>query len=166
MYSPAAEVSTIADRIIREFYPHLEGMRLELAFRSKPIIIAGVPVAARVRRVSGLAAYLARRPGNDNGPPFAAIEIDRHLWTHGKPEWKIALIDSRLASIQTNKHGQLTIIGSPSAEFTAIIRRRGAWNRALREIVNAANEFDARQERRLQMDDDADAASAVPAAFQ
>ncbi len=116
-FSPASEVATIGNKLIKKHHDHLSGRRVEFLFmerldkdgNSQAITRKGKSLYGQAKLVTGLNAYLACAPRTIEDPsPFFVILISKHWWT--------------------------------ITEFVAIVKRHGLWNHDVEVFVNAAKQ--------------------------
>jgi predicted metallopeptidase len=148
-YWRAQEVKAIAESLIPEFHKHLDEDAPDIiyVFRSKHAEAHGRVRLACVRKISGLNAYLAFRDqleSIDEGerPPapvahaFFVMEVAWDTWEKLSGPQRIALVDHELSHI--GRDGDT--VGHDVEEFSAVLRRHGAWKPDLREFLSASEQ--------------------------
>ena len=148
-YQSAADVEAIAQGLIPKHHPHLERAPIAYVFRDKATSSKGRLQLGKARRVSGLASFLARRPEPmrpdtladfamaDNAEPFLVLEIARDAWELMPAEARTALVDHELCHFSIDDRGGWTIKPHDVEEFTAVVERHGAWQRAVFDLLHA-----------------------------
>jgi hypothetical protein len=131
-YKKAKEVEDIAQKLILDYHPHLNDVRVDYLFRYPPQFTAGRIVLGKARKISGLNAFLAR-----NSEPFFVMEIAGDPWETLSARRKEALVDHELKHMQIDDAGVAVVIPHDIEEFVEVIERHGIWNRSL-ETFNLA----------------------------
>ena len=136
-YAPADEARVIADKLIAHFHPHLFGARIEYAFVSEPPKRLGQPLAGRIRKVTGLYAYLAT-PGFEGAPePFYCMELTKPTWDARTLRWRVALVDHELRHAGFDEEADDPgLVGHDEEEFRDIVERHGAWTEGLEIFID------------------------------
>lgn len=142
-YWKADDVDEIAEKLIKEFHPHLAGESILYIFRSEHSESNGKIEFAKAKRVSGLNAYLANRGDLEemNGagdtpsekseaPPILLIEVAYDVWTQLSAAQRVALIDHELCHF-----GLDGMRAHDVEEFRAVIDRHGLWRPEIQEFA-------------------------------
>jgi len=141
---PASDARDIADELIPEHHPHLDGEAILYLFRSQHSEKHGKIQMARAKGVTGLNAYLANREDLDaenaehesqaKTPPSSlrVVEIAHDVWTTLDAKQKVALVDHTLCQFG------LEGMRSPDVEeFREIVERWGLWQPDLEQFGQA-----------------------------
>jgi hypothetical protein len=146
-YSEAPEVEKVAEKIVKEFHPHLHGVRIDYVFVSKtdkegmpqPILSKGKHVHGKAKKISGLNAYLASKYETPDDEEFFVIEISHYSWSYFSPDQRVALVDHELTHCALGAEtGTPEIRSHDVEEFTEIVKRRGLWEPDLEQFAQVA----------------------------
>lgn len=131
-YAKADEVRAISEKLIALFHPHLLGVRVEYVFLSRTPISQNRETWARIRKVSGLNAWLATELPEAEPEPFFVMEVAKPIWDALAPEQQIALVDHELAHAGYDEEKDtIALRGHDVEEFSAVVGRHGAWRESL-----------------------------------
>jgi len=152
-FSLAPEVAKIAKPIIKQHHDHLASRRLEFLFverldkdgHSQAITVKGKSLYGKAKLVTGLNAFLAGGcevcDTYDEATPLFVILITKHFWTGATIEFKEALVDHELSHCwYDSETDRYSMIDHDIAEFTAIVKRHGAWKSDLDQFFKAAKQ--------------------------
>lgn len=138
-YTPAPEVKKIAEELIPDYHPHLEGQRVEYVFVDTIPNKGGKQVWGTMRKISSLPAYLAFAGDADSEdvPPFFCMVITKPVWEQLPDKSKVALVDHELCHA-TLEEDKLKVAPHDLEEFTAIVERYGLWRKDIQDFITAA----------------------------
>lgn len=149
-YRRAEEVQKVADELMQQHHEHLLGLRVTCLFIDKVPKSKGRELWGRVKKISGLPAFLAGDPDHlpefygDEPFDFFVIEIAEEAWQGLTTKGRRALVDHELShmDIQADEEGRvsLVIVDHDVAEFEAVLRRWGLWNQSVKGFVEAGAE--------------------------
>lgn len=141
-FAYAGEVEEVAQELIQEHHDHLEGIRIEYLFRSKPVVDKGKVKLGVARKITGLNAFLSGYQGHaeDLTEPddYFVIEIARDIWRGMPDDARKALVDHELEHCKLGENGELALIPHDLEEFNVIVERHGLWRRDIQEFLDAA----------------------------
>jgi predicted metallopeptidase len=145
-YTDAPVVKEIAQGLIPQHHPHLEGARIEYVFRSKRLTSNGKIVAGKARKVTGLNAFLATKPPAFGGLPFFVIEIAQDVWDALPRPQQVALVDHELCHCfreidDDTGEWELSIRPHDVEEFAEIVYRHGLWSQDLDHFVTNSKQL-------------------------
>lgn len=152
----APELAALARPIIQAHHPHLLNIPVRFVWRSEMRKLRGSLAAGTCEIVTGRFAFfvmteeeaeLADEAGC-SGKMFW-IEIAADYWETLDDAQRLALLDHELSHagvvVDEEKEGiQLEMIPHDIEEFIHIVERHGPWDRALTELVSAADLHAAR----------------------
>jgi hypothetical protein len=135
MHKAAPEVEELATKLISAYHPHLTNAIFVYAFTDKPIRKGGHEVIARVKRLTGLAAYLAiKSKAAAADAPIAqyeetvfAIEVVQPKWEGLDENARHATIDHELSHVRPGPKGKLKLVSHTIEEFGGILLRWGFY---------------------------------------
>lgn len=149
-FSEAPAVRRIAEELIAEHHPELEGKRIDYLFSSKPKKTHGKVALGWVTVVTGIAAWYGQEGNEDPqkiGEPFFLMVIDRRSWNFQlNSKQKVALVDHELCHLVVeeiyNKDGAHTgtnfkLRGHDLEEFADVVKRHGIWLEDVEEFREA-----------------------------
>lgn len=139
VYSDAEVVKALAGGVIANYHPELATARLRFIFVDTASKKGGLPVLGKARKVAGALEYLLELD--------FLIEIAADQWNDMGQEQREALVDhllERCTGEEDEKTGEMkwTLREPDVQEFSAILRRHGAWNDALTGFVSVAQEIE------------------------
>jgi hypothetical protein len=139
LYSFAESVEMFAQRLIPMYHPELATARIKYLFVDKASMKGGRPVSGKVRKVTGALEYLLECD--------FLVEVALDQWNEKSAEQRQALIDhllERCTGEEDEKTGDMnwTTREPDVTEFTAILRRHGAWNDDLAGFASVAKTVD------------------------
>jgi hypothetical protein len=143
-YLDAPDVREIGERLRADHHAHALGpdVRVEYVFRDTAAKTGGRQVWAKVRKISGLNAYLASPHGTSE--PFFVLEVAEETWEQMPDPMREALIDHHLSSMGVDHDDAgtpiLTVLDPPAGDWPDVIRRHGLWRASLRDLAEAAVE--------------------------
>ena len=144
-FCPAPDVAEIAADLIDTVSDHepLDGFRIVYLFIDKAPRSNGRTVLGTARVITGRAAFLSRRRGDeiddfDDAKSYGLIEISHNTWLGLTDAQRVALVDHELCHFHVHypDEGPATLAtnGHDVEEFVGIIRRHGLWKSDLQEI--------------------------------
>jgi hypothetical protein len=151
-YSLSTEAAAIARPIIKQHHDHLLGRRVEFLFierldkkgKSQAITTGGGShsLYGKAKLVTGLNAFLGATANDADDPqPFFVIVITKHFWDGAAKEFKEALIDHELSHCEYDStKDKYSMVDHDVEEFTAIVKRHGAWKSDLDKFFKAAKQ--------------------------
>jgi len=140
IYDNADTVEAIAQTLIPNYHAELATARMRYVFAEKASMKAGVPVAGKSRKMSGVAEFLTDTD--------FVIEVALDIWNEMTGEQRIALVD-HLLEYCTGEEDEEDA-GAPMKwkmrepdvkEFGTILRRQGAWNESLANFASVARQI-------------------------
>lgn len=137
-FTPAPEVQDIANSLIPDFHPHLEGVRIEYVFTDTIPSKGGKQVWGTMRKISSLPAYLANKGEPEaDVEPFFCMVITLPVWEQLPPKDRVALVDHELchAGVEEDK---LTMVPHDLEEFSEVVERHGLWRKDIQKFIEAA----------------------------
>lgn len=139
LYSTAESVEAVAQQLIPLYHPELATARIRYIYVDKASAKNGKPVAGKVRRISGSLEYLLDTD--------FLVEVALDQWNEKTDTQRQALVDhllERCTGEEDDKTGDMkwTTREPDVAEFTAILRRHGAWNDDLAGFATVAKTVD------------------------
>ncbi len=145
VYGNAETVEVIAQRILPSYHSELASARLKFIFVDKASMKNGRPVLGKARKVSGSLEFLLELD--------FLIEVALDQWNDLTEAQRVALVDhlmERCVGEEDEESGTMHWkVREPDVqEFTTILRRHGAWNANLADLVSVAQEI--RVEDRVQ----------------
>jgi hypothetical protein len=142
-FSPADEVKQIAEELIPKYHSHLDEckVRIDYVFISKTPSSGGKDVWGTCRKITNLNAHLA---GEEE--PFFVITISEPVWSVLPDQERRILVDHELchawAEFDDDEDNpdavKLSIREHDMEEFSAIVRRYGAWRDEIKDFVDNA----------------------------
>lgn len=141
IYEMAPEVERVVARLLESVPEHrdLQHATILCVYRDKAAVSRGKTVLGKARKLSGLAAYLARP---DVVGPLFVIEIPRDLWRNMKPEQQLALVDHELCHLEVDDGADGGWVGRTRGhdveEFLGVIDRHGLWKADVARLATAA----------------------------
>ncbi len=147
-FAIAAEAYDLGKDLIHEHFHYLEenDVRVDYVFVKKPSMIphSDVEMTAKVKKVSGINAWLTLpidyRAEKTMPEEFFLIEICHRHWQYLSLTHRICELDKQLCCCGVNEKGRLQINPSSWTAYTDNVRRRGFWESAAREVIEAAKE--------------------------
>ena len=139
IYWHAPEVRAVAERLIPKYHEMLgnSGVRIEYLHRSNVPKSKGKFIFGFAKKITGEHATLA-----DSDEPFFCIIIAHPAWEVLPQKHREALVDHELChcGIEVNEKGETKLIlrNHDIQEFSAIVRRHGAWTPDVQEFLQAA----------------------------
>jgi hypothetical protein len=135
IYADAESVEKQAKSLITHFHPELASARFKYVFVDKASMKNGKPVRGKVRRISGVLEYLIEVD--------FLMEVALDCWNESPDAQRKALIDHLLECCigeEDEKDGTMKwSVREPDVmEFSAILRRHGAWNDDLAAFATIA----------------------------
>lgn len=155
-YEFAPEVKKIAEELIPKYHPHLITVRIDYVFSDATPMAGGKEVCGNMKKISGLAAFLATPPsaeagatvdeeGNPilpNNDPFFCLSIAKPAWEVMDTSSRIAEVDKRLcyAGTKEKEDGSfsLVLLRPDVEEFGEIIDRHGMYQSGISTFVERA----------------------------
>ena len=139
MYSSAESVEAVAQTLIPMYHPEIATARVKYTFVDKASVKNGRPVLGKVRKISGSLEYLLECD--------FLVEVALDQWNEKSAEQRQALVDhllERCTGEEDEQNGDMkwTTREPDVAEFTAILRRHGAWNDELAGFASVAKTVD------------------------
>lgn len=153
-YQVSTEVQKVAEGLIKNFHPHLNGATIVYLFQNKRDratgaavipISKGKPVLGQAKLVTGLNAFLvsgATRTDGDEIDPFFVLLITKPAWDRMKAAQRQALVDHELCHFGIDdESGKPTLIPHDLEEFNAIVRRHGLWEESVEQFFKSAKQI-------------------------
>jgi len=142
-FTPAPEVQEIANKLIPDFHPHLEGIRIEYVFTDTVPNKGGKQVWGTMRKISALPAYLAFAgdPTEEEVEPFFCMVITLPVWEQLPDKHKLALVDHELCHAAMEEE-KLKVVPHDLEEFSAVVERHGLWRKDIQDFITAATDSD------------------------
>ena len=139
LYSSAESVEAVASNLIPMYHPEIATARIKYLFVDKASTKGGRPVNGKVRKISGSLEYLLECD--------FIVEVALDQWNEKSEEQRQALVDhllERCTGEEDEKTGDMnwTTREPDVSEFTAILRRHGAWNDDLAGFASVAKTVD------------------------
>jgi len=139
MYSEAETVETVAQHLIPMYHPELATARIRYISVDKASSKNGRPVPGKARKIGGALEYLLECD--------FLIEVANDQWNEMNEAQRQALVDhllERCTGEEDDQSGDMkwTTREPDVAEFTAILRRHGAWNDELLGFASVAKTVD------------------------
>jgi len=140
VYAEAENVEKEANGLIPMYHPELATARFKYVFVDKASMKNGKPVRGKVRRISGILEFLVEAD--------FLMEIALDQWNELADTQRKALIDHLLECCtgeeDENDGGAMKwSVREPDVqEFSAILRRHGAWNDDLAAFASIAKTID------------------------
>lgn len=139
VYSTAETAEVVAQNLIPLYHPELATARIKFISVDKGSTKNGKAVGGKVRRISGSLEYLLECD--------FLIEIALDVWNEKTDSQRQALMDhllERCTGEEDDQTGDMkwTTREPDVAEFTAILRRHGAWNDDLASFATVAKTVD------------------------
>ena len=150
-YIPNDDAKDIAEQIIQDWHPHLEGVKIAYISKVKPPKKAkkGSPakqprqgkkiVMAKAAKVSPKMQALM-----SDGYVFV-IEFNDAIWQELAHEKRIALVDHELCHLGSDADG-FYLKGHSVEEFREIIKRHGFWKDDVRQFAEQTEQIYHEQE--------------------
>jgi hypothetical protein len=156
-YVDAETVEVMAQKILGTFHPELAEARIKYYFVSEHSSRGGRSITGKARKLSGAAQYLA-------GGYHFAIEVAMDLWNQMDEAQRQATLDHLLeyctGEEDEETHEMNYKMREPDVkEFSTILRRHGAYNEDITELVGVAQGI--RIQQRVQEVVDENAAEGV-----
>lgn len=133
-FRTAEEVQRIAEDLIFEHHDQLAeiGPKIECVFLSNNPKSRGRELMGRVRKVSGIHAWLAANPRpesfNTSAPGFFLLEVAQPTWVVLDPDQRKALVDHLLMHLAYDEENDSWRMRPPQfGEFPEVIERWGFW---------------------------------------
>lgn len=138
-YSTAEIVENLAGRLLPTYHAELATARIQYIFVDVAGKKNGRPVLGKVRKVSGALEYLLEID--------FLLEVAADKWNDLNSEQREALIDhllERCTGEEDEKTGAMkwTIREPDVQEFATILRRHGAWNDELVNLIQVAQDLE------------------------
>jgi predicted metallopeptidase len=146
-YDHAPEVQAIAETLIAEHHPHLQGVPIRYVYVDPPPKSKGKTVWGRARKKGPLDAHLAELEETD----FFVIEAAQAVWEEMTHAQRVALVDHELCHCGLSDKGKLTLLAHDLEEFNAVVQRRGLWRDSVKVFVRAGAAAD--RQLGLELDD-------------
>ncbi len=153
-YMVSDEVKKVADGVIKNYHPHLNGVDIVYLFQNKRDRATGAavipkskgkPVLGVAKLVTGLNAFLvsgATRTDGDEIDPFFVLLITKPAWDRMKAKQREALVDHELCHMGIDDEtGKPTLLPHDLEEFNAIVRRHGLWEEGVEAFFKAAKQI-------------------------
>jgi FAD/FMN-containing dehydrogenase len=139
VYSDSESVEAVAQRLIPMYHPELSTARIKYIFVDKAGMRNGRPRMGKVNKVTGAYEYLLEMD--------FIVEVASDQWNEQTDRQRQALIDHLLEQCtgeeDENTGDMKWVVREPDIhEFSAILRRHGAWNGDLTTFVSVAKEID------------------------
>lgn len=139
LYSSAESVEAVAQHLIPMYHPELATARIKYINVDKASAKNGRPIPGKVRRISGSLEYLLECD--------FLVEVALDQWNEMTEGQRQALVDhllERCTGEEDDQTGDMkwTTREPDVAEFTAILRRHGAWNDDLAGFASVAKTVD------------------------
>lgn len=151
-YTLAPDVRDIAQDLIVNYHQHLMNVRVEYLFMDKTPVSKGKATWGRMRKVTGLSAFLANL--TQKGPdyvegdepsefnePFFVMEISAEIWSQLNEKQRRALVDHELSHAWVDEDGELVTMGHDIEEFAGVIKRHGLWRPDLEMFMDKAGQM-------------------------
>ncbi len=139
-YTPAPQVDDYARPLIEHFHPHLAGVPCIYVFVDELPITGGKKTLARIRKVSGLNAFLITlaygQAGDRSGlcnlhtnptDGILVMEIVKPEWDFADARKRFATVDHELSHVKVTDKAKLLIIKHFLEEFPEVIDRWGVY---------------------------------------
>ncbi len=139
LYEPADCVAETLREIVKRHHQHLANCRFTLLFRTDGTewLKRGRMIPAQVRKVNDLTnAIIMAEAGIVDGIDMVLV-INLRVWEALNEAGQEALLDHELSRIILGAEGGYTLDDPDVQEFSAVARRRGAWNEELKQLENA-----------------------------
>jgi len=138
-YSTAESAEAVAQHLIPLYHPELATARIKYISVDKGSTKNGKAVGGKIRRISGSLEYLLECD--------FLVEIALDVWNEKSEAQRQALMDhllERCTGEEDEQTGDMkwTTREPDVAEFTAILRRHGAWNDDLAGFTTVAKTVD------------------------
>lgn len=138
-----AEVTPLAEGLIRKYHPDLAGVHVEYVWRSVAQVRGGRATLGKARKLTGLPAFTAKA-----GPQeFFVIELARDEWQQLTLVQRLALVDHELCHCTVNEDGKLVLLPHDLEEFNEVVRRHGLWRTDLQAFGRATEVTDLEKEQ-------------------
>ena len=139
LYCSAESVEAVAHHLIPMYHPELAMARIKYINVDKASAKNGRPISGKVRRISGSLEYLLECD--------FLVEVALDQWNELTELQRQALVDhllERCTGEEDDQTGDMkwTTREPDVAEFTAILRRHGAWNDDLNAFASVAKTVD------------------------
>lgn len=139
VYGSADSVEAIAKNLIPMYHPELATARVKYIFVDKASMKNGKPIFGKVRKVSGVLEYLLESD--------FMLEIGLDQWNELSEQQRGALVDhllERCTGEESEEDASMkwTMREPDVQEFSAILRRHGAWNDELTAFASVAKQID------------------------
>lgn len=147
-YTPAPQVDDYARPLIEHFHPHLAGVPCIYVFVDELPITGGKKTLARIRKVSGLNAFLITlaygQAGDRSGlcnlhtnptDGILVMEIVKPEWDFADARKRFATVDHELSHVKVTDKAKLLIIKHFLEEFPEVIDRWGVYLEDRREFA-------------------------------
>ena len=133
-YRTAPEVAKIVEDLVFDYHEDLSdrGPEIECVFLSQTPRSRGRDLLGKVRKVSGIHAYLAAQPRpenfDDSALSFFLLEIAQPAWVSLQDYQRKALVDHLLCHLAYDEENDAWRMRPPEyGEFPEIIERWGFW---------------------------------------
>jgi hypothetical protein len=136
-YSAADEPKKIAAELIPKYHDHLSGVRIEFVFMSETPKHRDKIDLARIKKKSGLDAFLCA-PLDKDPEPFFVMEIAKPGWDELSKAQKRALIDHELCHCFWDVDHGIALLDHDVEEFAAVIERHGLWREDVEHFAQVA----------------------------
>jgi hypothetical protein len=139
VYGNAESVEAIAKNLIPMYHPELATARVKYIFVDKASMKNGKPIFGKVRKVSGVLEYLLESD--------FMLEVGLDQWNELNEQQRGALVDhllERCTGEESEEDASMkwTMREPDVQEFSAILRRHGAWNDELTAFASVAKQID------------------------
>lgn len=122
-YTEASEVETIANKLIENYYSHLQGFKIIYLFRDKAMKSKGREVYGKASKVQ--AKYQAITEAT------FIIEIAEPAFASMDHKHQVALIDHQLMHLFIDENDQPAILSHDFEGFNRELKRYGFWTAEL-----------------------------------
>ncbi len=130
-YYEAHDVGEIAKDLIPQFHQHLQNVPILYFFDG-----GKMKEAATMSKRSDKEIFIS-------GYKFI-MQVNKAQWSDLQEDQRIALVDHELQHAYVSPDGEISIIDHDIEEFTAIIKRRGIWNKRLSQFsMEVSEQLDA-----------------------
>src|SRR5437588_328871 len=153
-YMVSDEVRKVAEPLIKNYHPHLNGLDIVYLFQNKRDKATGAAVIpkskgkallGKAQLVTGLNAFLvsgATRTDGDEIEPFFVLLITKPAWDKMKPAQRQALVDHELCHMGIDdESARPVILPHDLQEFNAVVRRHGLWSEDVEQCFKAAKQI-------------------------
>lgn len=155
-YTLAPDVRDIAQDLIVNYHQHLMNVRVEYLFMDKTPVSKGKATWGRMRKVTGLSAFLSTIPHEDKlmgfnydivdggdicNQPFFVMEVSAEIWGQLDDKQRRALVDHELSHCWRDEDDQLVLLSHDIEEFAGVIKRHGLWRPDLEMFMEKSGQM-------------------------